>query len=106
MAKWYKNLYVGKTVVGKEKKVIRQINRGRFLPGLYLITYAANEIDQLDILNSKYLLQKKVRESLPCIVGIAFGYQEALDLITEMATETYDSTGTCNIRSYLQSMQQ
>ena len=102
MVKWYKNLYVGETAKERERKIRHQVNRGRFLPGLYLITFAANEKDQLDIIESKYLVQKRVRNTLPEIVGIAFGYGEALELLMKIATEAYENTGDCDVRSFLQ----
>ena len=103
MANWYKNLYVGETAKGREKKIRHQVNRGRFLPGLYLITYAANEKDQLDIIESRYLVQKRVRNTLPEIIGVAFGYQEALEIVREIAAEAFENTGDCDFRHFLQS---
>lgn len=103
MANWYKNLYVGETAKGRERKIRHQVNRGRFLPGLYLITYAANEKDQLDIIESRYLVQKRVRNTLPEIIGVAFGYQEALEIVREIAAEAFENTGDCDFRHFLQS---
>ncbi len=68
---------------------------------IYLITLAANGQDMLDIIHSAYLKQPAVRRNLPMIVGIAKGYDEALELVQQMLSETYQATGTCRIPEYL-----
>ena len=101
MADWYKKLYVGKTANGKEKKIRHQIRRGRYMPGIYLVTLSFSEQDQLDIIEARYLAREKIRKTLPEIVGIACSYPEALEIVMQIATETYISTGDCDLRSYL-----
>ncbi len=101
MADWYSDLYLGEQARKKKRKLMAQVNRGRFYPGLYLITEAANGVDQLDIMDSKTILVKRVRELLPPIVGMAIGYEEALLVLQEMAKETYEKTGTGNILAYV-----
>ncbi len=101
MAEWYPTLYLGEKAEKKKKKLIAQINRGRFYPGLYLITEAANGIDQLDIIDSKCILSEKVRELLPPVVGMAIGYGEAMDVLMDMTQETYEKTGTANVLAYV-----
>ena len=102
MASWYKNLYMGETAKRSEKRIRHQVNKGRFLPGLFLITFAANDKDQLDIIDSKYLVQKQVRNRLPEIIGVAFGYKEALEVVQKIAAEAYEITGNCDFRTFLQ----
>lgn len=101
MADWYKKLYVGKNAKERERRIRRQISRGTAAPGIYLVTFSSNGQDQLDIIEARYLTRKRIRESLPEIVGIALGYQEALEIVAQIAKESYDSTGDCNLRSYL-----
>ena len=86
MANWYKNLYVGKTAKGREQN-----------------TYAANEKDQLDIIESKYLVQKQIQITLPEIIGVALGYQEAIEIIQKITIEAFENTGNCDLRYFLQS---
>ncbi len=106
MAEWYRQLYVGKQLKRKEKKVRRLVDRGRFLPNVYLITLASNGQDQLDILEAVHLVQRGVAGRLPLIVGIAFGYSEALGLVERIALEAYQATGDCNLRKYLTEMRE
>ncbi len=101
MAEWYRDLYLGEKAGKKKRKLMAQVNRGRFYPGLYLITEAANGSDQLDIVDSKCILLERVHELLPPVVGMAVGYEEAMDVLMEIARETYEKTGTGDILSYV-----
>lgn len=101
MAEWYPDLYLGQRAMKKKRKLIAQVNRGRFYPGLYLITEAANGVDQLDIVDSRCILEKRVRELLPPVVGMAIGYEEAMDVLLDLTQETYEATGTANILTYV-----
>ncbi|MDO4616688.1 MAG: hypothetical protein Q4B03_04435 [Lachnospiraceae bacterium] len=101
MAEWYPNLYLGENAGKKKRKLKAQIERGRFYPGLYLITEAANGVDQLDIVDSKCILQERAQELLPPVVGMAIGYREALEVLTDIARETYEHTGTGNVLAYV-----
>ena len=44
-----------------------------------------------------------MRKKLPMIYGIAKGYEEAVDLVVQMAEETYRETGNGDILRYLKS---
>ena len=70
---------------------------------VWVITEAANGEDQFDILSSAWLKQRAVRKKLPMIYGIAKGYEEAVDLMVQMAEETYRETGNGDILRYLKS---
>ncbi len=100
-----KKLYIGETAAEKEGKIRRAIARGRSLPGLYLITFASNGQDQLDILSARFLRKKSVREQLPPIVGFGFGQEETMALIPRMARDAFLATGACSLREYLLSIQ-
>ena len=106
MAEWYGKLYVGEKLRRKEKKVRRLVDRGRFLPNVYLVTLSSNGQDQLDILEASYLVQRGVAQRLPLIVGMAFDYPEAIHLVEEIAWEAYQATGDCNLRKFLCEMRE
>lgn len=101
MAEWYPNLYLGEKARKKKRKLITLVNRGKFYPGLYLLTEAANGVDQLDIIDSKCILLKRVHELLPPVVGMAIGYEEALEVLLDITQETYENTGTGNVLEYI-----
>ena len=101
--KWYPHLYVGEEAAKKKNKILRRLKIGAGQIDVWVITEAANGVDQFDILSSAWLKQRAVRKKLPMIVGIAKGYEEAVDLIVQMAEETYRETGSGDIKSYLRS---
>ena len=71
MTEWYKNLYLGKSIKGRQRKILRMLDRGQFFPGLFLITEAANGRDQLDILEASRFFLNSDQKSRPEIFGIA-----------------------------------
>lgn len=102
MLNWYKGLYVGNNAKKKKKKLIRRISQGAGVIDVYLITLAANCRDQLDVFSANELLQKIRRKNCPVIVGLACGYWEALELVETMVRQTYQETGTGNVRKWLE----
>lgn len=99
--KWYPDLYVGRNASKKQKKIIRKLKANAGMLDVYLITFAANGKDIFDILSSAWLKQKAVRKNLPTIVGIASGYDEAVELASEIVMEAYRETGELQVVRYL-----
>lgn len=99
--KWYSRLYVSENAKKKQKKIIRKLNTNAGMLNVYLITLASNGVDLFDIISSAHLQQKPVRRNLPMIVGIACGYNEAVELSVQIVQETIESTGGVNVRQYL-----
>ena len=75
--------------------------RGREKTVEDLVTLASNGKDLFDILPSHLLKQKALRRNLPMIVGIAVGYEEAVDLVVGIVEETIRKTGGTDVRQYL-----
>lgn len=101
MLTWYKYLYVGDNAKKNIEKYRKHLDKGRVLSDVYVITLAANQVDQLDVMNSYYLLQDTLYRRCPLIVGITEGADEARQLVIQMLQETYEQTGTGNIKDYL-----
>lgn len=101
MLRWYKNLYLGNTVRGQEKKLMRRLEKGRPAPGVWLVTIASNDKNNLDLLPSELFLQKTFRERCPMIVGMGFTKAEAMEILMEIAREVYEETENMNIRDWL-----
>ena len=101
MLKWYKNLYLGNTVRGQERKLIRRLEKGKPVPGVWLVTIASNEENNLDLIPSELLLQKALRVQCPMIVGIGFTRLEALLVLARIVQEVYQETKDMNIRAWL-----
>ena len=101
MTEWYKNLYLGNTVRGQERKLIRRLEKGKPVPGVWLVTIASNEENNLDLIPSELLLQKALRVQCPMIVGIGFTRLEALLVLVQIVQEVYRETKDMNIRAWL-----
>lgn len=101
MLNWYKNLYIGDNAKKKSRKLIKKINQGAGVIDVYLVTLAANPANSLEIINANLLLQKPLRHMCPMIVGLAGGYEEAVQLVEQIAGEVYKETGALSIREWL-----
>ncbi len=105
--KWYDKLYTG-AAIADAGRIIRLIRHGRMTPGLheiYVITFATNPKNLLDIIPVWNLMQPSYpREGLR-IIGLAKGYDEALELVCSIVQDTYEGTGTVDVRNYLKESQ-
>lgn len=99
--KWYPELYAGEDAGSRQKKIIRRLNQNAGMLDIYLVTLASNPANLLEIISSAYLQQKAVRRNLPMIVGIAKGYDEAVNVTVSIIEEVYKATGALDVRSYL-----
>lgn len=57
------------------------------MANVYLITPAKNPADQLDIFDARQLIQPHYKKEEFLILGIAAGYEEALQLIEQITGE-------------------
>lgn len=104
---WYKNLYTGEIAEKKRFAIIQKIRSGSIPASAYVIVPAANPRNLLDIYpaaevcgaEEQQRLQQSGRELL--ILGIAWGYQDALQLAGRMVDEIYRATGGFDFREYL-----
>lgn len=97
--KFYKNLYVGNTVKDV-KKVKRKLllNAGQI--GIYVIALCKGK-DQMEIYHCAFLQQKYYRKYPPYIIGIANGYDEAVEIVQQIAKEAYECNGNCDLKQYI-----
>lgn len=101
MLKWYKKLYIGDNAKKKAPSVIKKVNQGKLQYDIYLITLASNEKNLLEIIQANQLVQKTLRKLCPMIVGMASGYEEALEVVEKIVEETYLKQGDTDVRRYL-----
>ena len=83
----YRNLYVGESIKGKEKSILRKIKYRR---------------QQLEIYHAAMLLQPLYFEKEPWIVGIAASEWEAYELVRKIAEEVHEATKTLEMKKYIQ----
>ena len=53
-----------------------------------------------------YLLQPGYPREGRMVVGIAKGFEEAVELVEEISREVYDATGDLELRNYIQAKEQ
>lgn len=68
---------------------------------IYVITFSSNPLNLLDIYNYIELLQPYYCDKSFQVIGIAYGYQEALELVETIIGELYRETGNFKINEYL-----
>ena len=99
--KWYKDLYLGESLGESALRVIHQVKSGKFMPDIYVITFASNPDNMLDIIPSRELLQTGYPKESLRIIGVARGKKEAIGLVQQIVEEAYAKTGDVNVRQYL-----
>lgn len=97
-----RHLYVSDSLEGKEKKIIQRIRHGKYPLNVYLLTVPENPERQLEFYDSLMLMQPLFRKEEKClVVGLAAGYDEAVQLTIKIVEETLEKNGDVNIRKYL-----
>ncbi len=100
MVKWYHSLYVGEGARKDLKSIRKKLNHGHAGFSQYIITLALNGTDMLDIMSGLYLPEKKIRNGLPMIVGIASTREEAFLLVRKMIDDCLAEQGNPDLRLF------
>jgi hypothetical protein len=100
--KWYDDLYVGESIKGKEKRIKWKIEHRAGMLSIYVITFASNPDNLLDMIPARELMQKAYPKDDLKIIGLAKGYKEGVDLITQIIDETFRATGGVDVYRYLE----
>lgn len=98
---WYHNLYASKSIGDKVGRIKWKINHNAATVSVYVIAFASNQENLLDIIPAWELMQKSYPKKNMMIIGLAKGYRDALELVRTIIDETYQHTGTVDVRSYL-----
>lgn len=99
--RYYKHLYLMEGLEKKKEKIIGKLNQNKFQMNIHIITLAQNEKNHLEIYDSRLLLQPSFPHEDFFVVGIAKGYEDALELVEEITQEVYNETKGADIRSYI-----
>lgn len=99
---WYRKLYLGETVKKSKEELMDKLEKNAGLPGMYVITLASNGRDLFDIFSANQLLQPLFHGLCPPIIGMASGYDEAVELAKEITLAAYRAKGNFDITPYLQ----
>ena len=101
---FYRDLYVGESLIKKQNKVVRKLSRNIGQLSIYVITLAEGK-DLLEIYHCGILKQKYLKKVSPFIVGIAKGYDEAIELMQVIVNDTFDATGNYQVKDYIMKQQ-
>lgn len=98
-----KKMYISPSIKDKQRKIMWKLRTGRPQPMIYVISLARND-DLLEICHSGMLKQKyyKKKENMPYIVGLAFGYGQAVSLVTDILADVHQTTGGYDVKSFFQ----
>lgn len=99
--KFYCNLYLGETIEKKKNYLIRRLEKGKILLGIYVIVLPLDEKNQMEIFDSGMLMQKYFHREERFVVGIASGFDEALDLTLRITEEVYEETGGADLKTFI-----
>lgn len=99
--RWYRHLYMGEQARKSRYRIVGKIRWNKLQMDVYVITLSSNQKDLLDIYPSYVLRQKYFQKQEYLIVGIAKGYEEALEVAARIVTEVYTETGAFGIREYI-----
>lgn len=100
--KFAQNLYLGEGIAPEKlDKLKKRLNKKPLLANVYLITPARNPADQLDIFDARQLAQPHYKDEEFLVLGMASGYEDALQLIERITGECLKARGDCNLREYL-----
>lgn len=83
------------------QKQIRAIRRGHAFEGIYLVFVSEREGELLEIYSALRYPYKHFRKNKRTVVGIAQGYDEALNLVKTIIEDVYNSTGGFKLKDYL-----
>ena len=89
--RYYKHLYLAEGLKKKEK-IIRKLEEKKLQINIHVITLARNEKNQLEIYNSMVFLQPDFPYDDFLVVGLAKGYEDAVEIVEEIAQEVYNKT--------------
>ena len=99
--KVYYKLYLDEHTQRKKEEILERLAQNKWQIEVYLITLSKSEKNHLDIYDSALWLQKAIVKDEQFLVGIASGYNEALELVEMITKEVYDKTKGTDIKGYL-----
>ena len=104
--KYYHELYLDKYTSLAKNEILRKIKNAEWLIEIYVIVLSKNKKNHLEIYNAAHFLQEGWGQQEEMLVGLASGYNEALELVEKIVEEVYDNTKGTDIRNYILQKQQ
>ena len=100
--KYYKELYRSEDIRYSDwLRIKHDLEKQPLKANVFLITIAANEQEQLDIIHSKYLIQPYYKERELYIIGLAKKKADAMTIVEQLMQKCVKARGDANLRAYL-----
>lgn len=98
---WSKNVYYGDTTLKDGLKGIKKYFPASYRQDLYFITRPSNEKNLLDIYAIDEMQKDCFKDREFYVLGLARGYDEAVETAGRLVSETFHHTGGFSIEEYL-----
>lgn len=95
------NLFVSKSLKKKKNRMIKDLMEHKFYPSVYIITLSQGEQNHLEFFSASLLQQHIFENENLFVVGIANGYDAAVDLVEQIVQQVLARTGGTDIRHYI-----
>ena len=82
-------------------KIQSQINAGKPVAGIWLVTFSDHPDNILEIIPAALLAQKELYDTCPMIAGMASCKADALQLVKKIIETVYKKTGGFDAEEYL-----
>lgn len=99
--KWYDKLYLTDSVRKRAGQIKWRISHNAGTLDVYVIAFASNPENLLDIIPAWEIMQKHYPKKKMKIIGLAGGWEDALELVRCIIDETYQNTGNTDVWTYL-----
>lgn len=97
---WYKDLYTSDNVKRNIDKYRWKLEHNAGMIQMYVICLSHKEDESLEIISSKEFMKSKFDKEHAIILGMARGYDRALELVELMVADVYHETAACQVREY------
>lgn len=99
---YYRNLYLGEQISKRCQKVREKLNKGETVWNTYLIVLSPNPRNQLEFFDAILLKQDWFAKKDYLVVGMAAGYDEAIEVTWHIVDDIYRQTDSADIRGILE----
>lgn len=99
---YHSRLYLSESISeSKLDKIKQKLEKRPLLCPVYLIALSRNPGDQLEIIHAAQLVQDYYEKYPLYVIGIAAGYEEAVELVERIVQECIRTRGDCALKEYL-----
>ena len=98
---FYCHLYMNENLKKKEAKIKKKLSANKLQPSIYVIAFSQSPQNQLDLCPSAIRKHRSYEHTPLFVVGLADGYDSALELIRQITEEVFTATQSVDIRHYI-----